>query len=186
MAGSTHPGEEEAVLSAYRRLAKQFIALRLLIVPRHPPRAKEVGRLVLKYGFTPVFISQPERVTQGAVFILDTVGQLTNYYAIADIVFMGGSLVKKGGHNILEPALFAKPILFGRQMFNFRDIADLFLRNRGAILVQRKEELFLKLRFLLDNPSLMSQLGQAAQRLVLDNQGATDKNLKIIKELIRP
>ncbi len=185
VAGSTHPQEEAAVLFAYKKLAKEFVNLRLLLAPRHPQRIKAVGRLVIRYGFDPIFISQFERTTQNAVFILDTVGQLVNYYAIADIVFMGGSLVKKGGHNILEPALFAKPILFGRQMFNFRDIADLFLQNHAAILVQCKEELFPKLRFLLDNPVLMSQLGKAAQELVLSNQGATQKNIQIIKEIIR-
>ncbi|MCX5697970.1 MAG: 3-deoxy-D-manno-octulosonic acid transferase [Candidatus Omnitrophica bacterium] len=190
VAGSTHPGEEVVVLSAYKKLAENSGGLRLLIAPRHPQKAKEISRLVLKYGFHPVFISElnqsltPHYLPLTTIFILDTVGQLMNYYAIADIVFMGGSLIKKGGHNILEPALFAKPILFGRYMFNFRDIADLFLQNHGAILVQRKEELPLKLKFLLDNPALMLQLGKAAQELVLNNQGAADRNLHIIKGLM--
>lgn len=186
VAGSTHPGEEKAVLLAFNKLSAKYQGrLRLLIAPRHPERAKEVARLASGLGSNTVFISQIEH-TAGptAVFILDTVGQLMHYYAIADIVFMGGSLVKKGGHNILEPALFAKPILFGRYMFNFRDIADLFLQNHAAILLQGKEELPLKLRFLLDNPALRSQLGNSARQLVMNNQGAAARNLQVIKELM--
>jgi 3-deoxy-D-manno-octulosonic-acid transferase len=198
VAGSTHPGEEAVVLSAYQKLGADSGNLRLLLAPRHPQRAGEIERLVKKYKFTPMKVSrlvglpvsQFNRPTgkpanRQTVFILDTVGELLNYYAIADVVFIGGSLVKKGGHNILEPALFAKPILFGREMFNFRDIAELFLQNGGAILAANKEELFLKLKFLLASPVLISQLGKTAQELVLKNQGAAARNLEVIKGLIR-
>src|SRR3989338_362590 len=133
VAGSTHSGEEEIILKVYKGLSAEFPDLRLLLAPRHPERSKEIEKLVLNYGFNAVFISglPPPRVPAGqpaAVFILDTIGQLISFYAIADIVFVGGSLIKKGGHNILEPAVFAKPILLGPWTFNFRDITSLFLK----------------------------------------------------------
>jgi 3-deoxy-D-manno-octulosonic-acid transferase len=106
-----------------------------------------------------------------------------NYYAIADIVFVGGSLVKKGGHNILEPALQEKPIFFGPYMFNFRDIAELFLKNQAAILVHNKEELKERIKDLLRNQEKTRQFCQRAKELILKNQGATQKNLKLIRNL---
>jgi 3-deoxy-D-manno-octulosonic-acid transferase len=189
VAGSTHPGEESVLLSIYQSLKPEFAELQLLLAPRHPQRAKEVGRLVLRYGFRPLFISElgPAPSTQhpAPVFILDTVGQLLNYYAIADIVFIGGSLVKKGGHNILEPAIFARPILFGPQMFNFRDITELFLKNHAALLIPDKEEFCFKLKTLLNDRALGIRLGQAAQELVLKNKGATQRCLEALKTLSR-
>ena len=106
-----------------------------------------------------------------------------NYYAISDIVFVGGSLVKKGGHNILEPASLGRPVLFGPHMFNFRDIAELFLKNQAAILVHNQKELREKIKDLLSNPSLATQFCQRAQELILGNQGATQKNVGLIKNL---
>ncbi|MCX5703052.1 MAG: 3-deoxy-D-manno-octulosonic acid transferase, partial [Candidatus Omnitrophica bacterium] len=122
VAGSTHPGEEELILEAYKDLCRDFGDLKLVIAPRHPQRCKEVAKIVSRAGFRSVFISSlpaqcPSCMTS-PVFLLDTVGQLVSFYALADIVFVGGSLVKKGGHNILEPASCAKPILFGPYMFN--------------------------------------------------------------------
>ena len=114
------------------------------------------------------------------VFLLDTVGQLMNYYAIADIVFVGGSLIKKGGHNILEPAALSKPVIFGPYMFNFRDIADLFVKQRACILIRNEKELEVRLRDLLNNPYKADELGRIAQGLITQNQGATLRNLECI------
>jgi 3-deoxy-D-manno-octulosonic-acid transferase len=186
-AGSTHPGEEEIVLGVYKSLLSEFPKLKLLIAPRHPERAKAVGRLVSKNGFVPVFISQLKLKAYSlelkAVFILDTIGQLMNCYALADIVFSGGSLVKKGGHNILEPAVLGKAILFGPQMFNFRDVSELFLKDRAAILVRGKEELREQIGHLLHNPGQIAALGQRAKGLVLENQGAARRNAEIIRKV---
>jgi len=205
VSASTHPGEEEIILKVYKDLLRDYSSLRLLIAPRHPERAKEVEKTVLKNGFRPFRISQlngqtgkwfdrltiprtiPSEVEGRAngqtVFILDTIGQLMNYYAISDIVFVGGSLVKKGGHNILEPASLGRPVLFGPHMFNFRDIAELFLKNQAAILVHNQKELREKIKDLLSNSSLATQFCQRAQELILGNQGATQKNAGLIKNL---
>lgn len=185
VAGSTHHGEEEIILRAYKELLSEFPNLKLLLAPRHPERAKDVERSVIKEGFDSLFISNLPPTTYHlpprAVFILDTIGELLNFYALADIVFVGGSLIKRGGHNILEPAIFSKAILFGPHMFNFRDIAELFLRNQAGLLVQSKQELRDKIKDLLDNPSKIQKLGESARRLILENQGATQKNLECIR-----
>ncbi len=183
--GSTHLGEEEIILDVYRRLLAEFPDLRLLLAPRHPERADEIAVLVRKAGFQPLktSLSQQFQAELKPVYILDSVGELLSFYSIAHIVFVGGSLVAKGGHNILEPAALAKPIIFGPQMFNFRDISQLFLHNEGALLVRNQEELESSVRNLLSDPSLMSALGQHARELLIKNQGATQRNLHCIMEL---
>lgn len=187
VAGSTHAGEEEIVLEVYKELQRDFPGLKLLIAPRQPQTSKDIAKLVSRFGFRSVFVSGlasecPTCIAE-PVFILDTVGELISFYAIADIVFVGGSLIKKGGHNILEPASAAKPILFGPHMFNFRDIADLFLSNRAAIMVYDPIDLKTNIAELLNNPSQAIELGRRAQQLILENQGATKRNAEYIKAI---
>jgi 3-deoxy-D-manno-octulosonic-acid transferase len=186
IAASTHPGEEEIILRVYRELLSAFPTLRLLLVPRHPERAAAVSSLTKKSGFEAQSISLLNSRTQEpknprTIFILDSVGDLLSFYNIADIVFVGGSLVKIGGHNILEPAALGKPVMFGPYMFNFRDIADLFLSEKAALLVHNQEELKTKIKYLLNNPSAAAEITQRAQELILKNQGATKKNVELIK-----
>lgn len=183
--GSTHPGEEEIILRVYKNLLKRFPSLRLLIAPRHPERAKEISVLVQQAGFGPVFLSllrTTNHELRTNVFILDTIGQLLNYYALADIVFVGGSLVKRGGHNVLEPAWQGKPILFGPHMFNFRDITDMFIKNKAGILVNSEMELEEKINYLLVNPDAADELSKRAKALIAQNQGATFRNSEVIKK----
>ncbi|HAH20077.1 MAG: hypothetical protein A2Y00_09090 [Omnitrophica WOR_2 bacterium GWF2_43_52] len=184
VAGSTHPGEEEIVLGVYKKLLKEFPDLRLLLAPRHPERAKEVENLVFKSNLNPVFISALSRpsslVHRPSVFILDTIGQLKVFYAASDIVFVGGSLIKKGGQNILEPAALAKPIVCGPNMFNFRDIIALFLKDEACIMIHNEEELFENIADLLRNPKKMAALGARAKGLIAQNQGATMRNMEYI------
>lgn len=188
VAGSTHQGEEEIILSVYKELLKRFAGLNLLIAPRHPERADEVERLITKYGFEPVRISRinPTAACHGerAVFILDTIGHLLDYYGLADLVFIGGSLVKKGGHNILEPVSLGKATLFGPYMFNFREIAGLFLKNKAAISIDDEEGLKNAIQVLLQNPPALEDLGNRARELLLKNQGATAKTLSFIKGFV--
>ncbi|MFH1339261.1 MAG: 3-deoxy-D-manno-octulosonic acid transferase [Candidatus Omnitrophota bacterium] len=197
VAGSTHKGEEEIVLNAYKKLLSEFADLRLLIAPRHPERSTEIEALIRKFGFTPVRISKIDLTAVSAsrqagayppppaVFILDTVGQLLSFYAVADIVFVGGSLVKKGGHNILEPAFFQKPIIFGPYMFNFRDISDLFLSRGAARMIHSQQELPDTIRFFLRMPSEREAMGKKARHLVLENRGAVKKNIDLIRKKLQ-
>ncbi|MDD2752673.1 MAG: 3-deoxy-D-manno-octulosonic acid transferase [Candidatus Omnitrophica bacterium] len=188
IAASTHSGEEEIILSAYQALLKNFPALKLLIAPRHPQRSKEIAAKIADAGFNPFFLSKINIDTtegsQAKVFLLDTVGQLTSFFQAADLVFMGGSLIKKGGHNILEPAGLNKPVIFGPQMFNFRDIATLFLDSQAAILVHCAEEIAQKAKYLFEHPEKVKEMTVIAQKLIAQNQGATERNRKIIRDLL--
>lgn len=188
IAASTHSGEEEIILGTYKELLNEFPFLRLLIAPRHPERTLQIIKLIKKFDFESMRISILDRQTgkpenPQTIFILDTVGQLMSFYAISDIVFVGGSLVKKGGHNILEPASLGKPIIFGHYMFNFRDIADSFLNHNACILVSNKAELKQSIKELLNSPYKMEELGKKAKDLIVENQGATRRNLELIKSL---
>lgn len=188
VAGSTHPQEEEIILDVYKKLLSEFPQLKLLIAPRHPERAKEIEKIALKSGFSSIFIStldlKPNTYNLKPIFILDTIGELVSFYAIADIIFVGGSLIKKGGHNILEPASLGRPVIFGPYMFNFRDIAGLFLENKACILAHNREELFLNIKDLLINPAKSTELSQRAKTIILQNQGATARNLECISNYI--
>jgi len=189
IAASTHPGEEKIILGVYKNLLKEFPDLRLLIAPRHPERATEIANLIKKFGFEAERVSllnprTSEPTNPRTIFILDTVGELVYFYNIASIVFVGGSLIKKGGHNILEPASLGKPVIFGPYMFNFRDIAGLFLENKACVLAHNSEELLLNIKDLLRNPAKSTELSQRAKAIILQNQGATARNLECISNYI--
>ena len=188
VAGSTHPGEEEALLRIYKELLPFFPSLRLLIAPRHPERSGEIGSMAGKFGFEVQYISKLDLSGNSsdthAVFILDTIGELVSFYAAADIVFIGGSLVKKGGHNILEPAAFAKPVLIGPHTFNFKDMISLFVKNKGVISVRDARDLKEKVTYFLKNTPEAFKLGRRARELLLQNRGATRKNLDCIASFI--
>lgn len=180
-AASTHPGEEKIILSVYKELLAESPGLRLLIAPRHPERAHEIFGLAKKSGFDSARITKLHEglpTNANTVFILDTIGQLLNFYNASEIVFVGGSLIKKGGHNILEPAALAKPIVFGPNMFNFRDMADLFLKNKAAIMVQDGIELKACIADLLKDAKGAREMAGRAKQLIRDNQGATLCNIK--------
>jgi 3-deoxy-D-manno-octulosonic-acid transferase len=185
--GSTHPGEEELIFDAYKKLLLVFPKLKLLIAPRHPERSEKISRLAADNGFMPVLISSISGASptciNGPVFILDTIGELFNYYSAADIVFVGGSMVKHGGHNILEPASLKKPVIFGPHMFNFRQISELFLANQAALMVDDSQELVNQVKELLNSNLLAKGLVERAYELIVENRGATTRNMKIIKQL---
>ncbi len=188
VAASTHAGEEDSVLRVYQRLAGQFPGLRLLIVPRHPERGKEVAALVSRCGYQPYMFSAPGagRVFADAscVGVLDVVGKLMQYYALADIVFVGGSLVPVGGHNILEPAYFGLPVIFGKYMQNFRAIEKLFLQEHAAVRVADEEALASRLQSWLSDPPKAHGIGSRARTLVLKHQGAAEKCMRLIGQVL--
>lgn len=188
VAGSTHPQEEEVVLAAYKELLNEFPRLKLLIAPRHPERSRDIIKIASRLGFrgTPLSslpASCPTCIPK-TIFILDVIGELVHFYDIADIVFVGGSMVKKGGHNILEAAVRGKPIIFGPHMFNFRDIADLFLDGKAAVMAHGEGDLIIHITRLLNNPVEMAALGARAKLIVAQNQGATVRNAKLIANFL--
>ncbi|MDD5409686.1 MAG: 3-deoxy-D-manno-octulosonic acid transferase [Candidatus Omnitrophica bacterium] len=186
--GSTHPHEEEIIIRVYKELLLSFPKLKLLLAPRHPERSKDIGRLVSDNSFMPVFVSNiagscPTCINH-PVFILDVMGELLDYYSAADIVFVGGSLVKTGGHNILEPASRRKPVFFGPHMHNFRDISRMFLENKAGIMVHDANELAVKAKEILESSLLAKQLAERAYDLIVTNRGATKRNIEVIKQIV--
>jgi 3-deoxy-D-manno-octulosonic-acid transferase len=113
------------------------------------------------------------------------IGELVSFYSIADIVFVGGSLVKKGGHNILEPAGAGKPVLIGGHFFNFRDIAGLFIKKDACIVIDNREQLFNKIKELLNDPDMAVKLSRNAGSIIAENKGATIRNLEYIEGYLR-
>jgi len=182
IAGSTHPGEEALVLDAYQRLRARFPSLRLLLAPRHPPRADEVERLVRDRGLSVVRRSMvPERPDPQAVIVLDTVGELADLYALADVVFVGGSLVPVGGHNMLEPAQRRKPVLFGPHTSNFKESAELLRSAGAAVIVDNAIDLAREAERLLGDADLRRRMGEAGLAAVAARQGALAGTLQLIE-----
>ncbi|MCQ9208522.1 MAG: 3-deoxy-D-manno-octulosonic acid transferase [Omnitrophica bacterium] len=184
IAGSTHRPEERIILEVYKQLIKNYPDLRLLIAPRHIERTQEIEKLVVKFGFKPQRVSKIGETTN-SVLILDTIGQLKSLYAAADIVFIGGSLVRHGGQNPIEPAIFCKPILFGPYMFNFSDVAGVFLKRKAAIMVRDAQELENVSMKLLREPLLSERIGARTREVIQENRGATLRNMELIRGLLK-
>jgi 3-deoxy-D-manno-octulosonic-acid transferase len=185
IAGSTHRGEETAVLNAFDRLRTRFPRLVLLIAPRHPERVPEVERLVIERGLKAVRRSDlPGARDRNAVIVLDTVGELAQLYRVATVVFVGGSLVPTGGHNMLEPALLRKATLFGPHTSNFRESADALLAAGGAMLVHDAAELEHGVGLLLADIELRRRTGDSAFQAVMDRQGAVKHTLELVERYL--
>ena len=181
IAGSTHRGEEAVVLDAFLRARTRCPELALLLAPRHPERAGEVEALIRERGLRAARRSRlPADGTPGAVIILDTVGELAALYALAEIVFVGGSLVPIGGHNVLEPAMRGKPVLVGPHMSNFREGAELLQRSGGGLVVKDAPELERELAHLLEDRDLARRMGDAAREAFAGRQGAVSATLDLV------
>jgi 3-deoxy-D-manno-octulosonic-acid transferase len=188
VAGSTLRGEEAAVLRAFARVKMATQGAMAIVAPRHPERFAEVERIAREAGFTTARrsdlpIDAEPRVD---VVVLDTLGELAQLYQVATAVFVGGSLVDNGGHNILEPAVFGKPIVFGPYMQNFKEIADTFLANGAAVQVHTDRELEEVMLMLVGDSVRRAGLGAAARALVEANRGAKDKTLAVIADVLPP
>jgi 3-deoxy-D-manno-octulosonic-acid transferase len=186
VAGSTTRGEEAAVLQAFHRIKATMPSAMAVLAPRQPERFGEVERLAREAGFVTIRRSELpiDAEPRADVVVLDTIGELAQLYQVATAVFVGGSLTDHGGHNILEPAIFGKPIVFGPYMQNFKEIADAFLSNDAAIQVQSERELADALLTLVTDPVRRARLGAAARALVEANRGAKNKTLDVIGGLL--
>ena len=188
VAGSTMKGEEDAVIRAFNRVrATAGGANALLIVAaRHPERFGDVERLCRFEGLSTVRRTELpiDAEPRADAVVLDTIGELAPLYQIATAVFVGGSLVPAGGHNILEPALYGKPIVFGPHMENFTEIAETFLANGAAIQVRSGRELEEVVAALMSDPVQRARLGAAARALIDATRGATDRTFAVMAELL--
>jgi 3-deoxy-D-manno-octulosonic-acid transferase len=192
IAGSTHAGEEDAVLEAHRAAIAEFPELVLVIAPRHPERTGEVLALLERRRWPAIRRSElPFAVTSTAtpvppVVVLDTVGELATLYAIADVVFVGGSLVPVGGHNLVEAAQRRKPILIGPHVGNFRESTGLLESVGAALVVRDASELCRELRRLLADPDLRVKLGDAGYEAVASRHGAVRETLDLVGRYLYP
>ena len=188
VAGSTHEGEEEAVLQAFLNLRRRFPALILLLVPRHVHRIPKLEKLLARNGVED-FIRRSRLDAAGLngkrVVLWDTFGELFKVYSVATIVFCGGSLVPRRGQNVLEPAAWGKVVFYGPSMEDFLD-AHYLLQNAGAgVMVQNAEELGERGLYFLDHPEELEKRGEAGREALLANRGATRRNAELALELIK-
>ena len=186
IAASTLKGEEEPIFEAFQRIRATRTNALLIIAPRKPERFDEVERIARRGGWNVARRTElrVDAEPRNDVVVLDSIGELAQLFQVATVVFVGGSLVDSGGHNILEPAVFGKPILFGPHMQNFAEIAAAFIDNGAALQVKNGRELEGALLALLGDPVRRASLGAAARALVEANRGARAKSLSVIAQLL--
>ena len=188
LAASTHSNEEEIILESVKQLGK----VRLMIAPRHPERFKEVAELIQQSGLSWTKRTNPANPsdTNATVILLDTIGELPATYELAEIVFVGGSLVDKGGHNVLEPAASGVAVVTGAHTHNFQAIVELMHEANAIVQLPPLEgsaagdEVAHAFTKLLADPAERAELGRRGKQLVIDNQGATNKTIELIAPLI--
>ena len=190
IAGSTHAGEEELVLTAHAALEAQLAGALLLLVPRHPERFAAVADLLSRRGFRYERRSRPDPATAGMlprqtqVLLVDTVGELAALYAAVDVAFVGGSLVPVGGHNLLEPAARGVPVITGPYQANGREIAQRLFEQGGAVQVADAGELADALQRLFADPQRRLEVGASARRVVDANRGSVERLLEVIEPFL--
>ena len=184
--GSTAEGEEEPLLAAFKSVQQQFPAAVMILAPRHPERFEKVAGLISTQGFALKRRTQwkPPKPLHSGIFLLDSVGELAAIYELADIAFVGGSLVPTGGHNILEPAQYGAPILVGPHTFNFREIVSIFEQG-GAIKSVTAETVGQQFLSLLNHPDERQRMGRFAKELFARHAGATRRTLEALAPLLR-
>jgi 3-deoxy-D-manno-octulosonic-acid transferase len=191
VAGSTHGGEEDIVLDAHRSVRTIHPRALLVLVPRHPPRFEEVAHGLQRAGIR--FVRRSQRAGEKAgsaaasadVLLVDTLGELLDFYAASDVAFVGGSLVPIGGHNLLEPAALGLPIVTGPYNGNSADIAKLLIERGAAEVVHDADELAGRVAALLSDPDERARIGAVGRDCVDSNRGALGKLLGLIEPLLR-
>jgi 3-deoxy-D-manno-octulosonic-acid transferase len=188
VAGSTHPGEEVILLDAYSRLRTRIPALCLILAPRNVDRANEIRDLALSAGLTAELLTQMEHTPTPFppdVIVVNTIGHLKALYALSDVTFVGGSLINFGGHNPLEPAAFAKPILLGPYAGDVAESCSRLLASGGAQVVHDATELVQAALILLTSPERSRSMGKNAFQVLQENQGALEITLNAIDRFVR-
>lgn len=172
------------LLATHKKLLERFPAALLILVPRHPERFEQVYRLC-KSEFHLVRRSTKEPVeNEHQILLGDTMGELLMMYGAADVAFVGGSLIKRGGHNPLEPACLAKPIIMGPQVFNFEQICQQLEVKGGLVFVNNEADLFQTLTRCFEDRDYREKLGESALSLARENQGALEKLLAVVRPLL--
>ena len=189
VAGSTHVGEEKSVIGAFAKVREQFPSASLVIAPRKPGRLNEIQSIAREYGFScgkrsELLKQTIEQRQNYPIVLIDTIGELGRIYAVGDVIFVGGSLIRHGGHNVLEPAAHAKPIVVGPNMFNFKDSYSL-LQNLGAcVTVSDEADLTSAFLQILSDGDLRAKMGAASYAVIEENRGAAVKSIEYLKEIL--
>lgn len=189
VAGSTHPTEEEILLESYRELIRSFSNVVLLLAPRHIERSDALAQTIKEFGFPAMRRSRLlEGVTQEAVgpriILLDTRGELAQVYGLAFMAFVGGTLVPVGGHNLLEPPVWGKPVCFGPYTDHCHEIAELLIESGGGIRVRNGQELTETFAKGMQNQDWVSHVGLSARKVIDDNQGVVERNVNMVEQVI--
>ena len=188
MAGSTHPGEEKALFDAFKKIRDKYADARLVIAPRKTNRADEITKLAASYGFDTGYRSKmlehPETRKAHPVILIDTIGELGRIYAVGDVVYVGGSLSKTGGHNVLEPAAHAKPIIVGPNMQNFKDSYSLLSKVGACKMINNVAELTSEMLDIIANDERREKMGAASLQVIKENRGADIRSIHYLKELL--
>lgn len=189
IAGSTHRGEDEEIIKAYLSVKGAIPEPPILIIaPRHLDRLPEIEDILRRYNLSFIkktMIKKEVASSKYPVILLDTIGELSALYSIATVVFVGGSLVPVGGHNILEPALYKKPILFGPYMHNFKEIAEGFKNKKAAIEITNSDEMAKEIINILNNPDIGKKLGEKGFSVIIENKGALEKSVRLIGRFLQ-
>jgi 3-deoxy-D-manno-octulosonic-acid transferase len=183
VAASTHAGEEEALLDVFTRVRERDPHSYLLLVPRRPERTEEVAALIRARGLGFALRSQGQR-SGDEVLLVDTVGELARLSAAADLVFVGGSLVPVGGHNVVEPASLGKPVLLGPHFHNQKSVVASFLEREALVVVRDGNELVERVLELKGDPSRAAELGERARQTVLENVGAGERTFEALRDVV--
>ncbi len=181
--GSTHPGEEKILIDTYIQLRKNHAEIFLIIAPRDPGRAAEIQLLAAAQGLSAALRSG-NSAGRADLFILDTIGELIDFYALSNIAFVGGSLVRQGGHNPIEPAIMGVPVIFGPNMQDFSEIADALQRAGGATEISGGSDLGELLNRLLASQELRATQGLAARQCIEKQRGVIEKHIELISRIL--
>jgi 3-deoxy-D-manno-octulosonic-acid transferase len=185
VAGSTHEGDEVPLVQAFKGIQKTFPEALLVLVPRHPERFQSAAALARSAGLRMALRSESTEVPAGIdCLVVDAMGELLSCYAACDIAFVGGSLAPVGGHNLLEPAALSAPVLMGPHTQHSADITAQLVDAGAALVVQDVEELGQAFSRLLGHAGLRDDMGAAGQRVFSRGQGAVDRTLRLVSELL--
>lgn len=188
VAGSTHPTEEKALFDVFQEIIKSYPQARLVIAPRKPGRADEISKLARQYhwesGLRSKLLEMQGKRPEYPVLLIDTIGELGRIYSVGDVVFVGGSLIKHGGHNVLEPAAHAKPILVGPNMQNFKDSYALLSKLGACKMINNSAELTKEIFDIVGNDEKRLQMGAASLQVIRENRGAAVRSIEYLQDLL--
>ncbi len=182
---STHPGEDEVILPLIKRLHQIHPEFLAIIVPRHPERFEVVAEMAERHGVETIRLSKKHRCTKDTQLVLgDTMGDMLPLYGLVDVAFIGGSLIKHGGHNFLEAAAWEVPVLSGPSIYNFQSVANAMIKAGGLKRLHDHYDLERTLQYWLQGTNDLSSVGKAAKQVQVDNQGALERLLNHIADIL--